>query len=335
MFDKLIREMEKLQKTRQVTVHFEADKDGYLDKECPSESCKYQFKVSLEDWNNFFNEEVIYCPLCKHESHSKNWFTEEQVKFGEESAGEEMKRLVNNALIIGAKDFNRNQPKNSFIKMSMNVKVGRTKVLLPKEATDEMQQKIKCKECNARYAVIGNAYFCPCCGYNSIEDTFDNSLLKIESKIKNIDIIKNALQNLNKDEVSNTIQSLIESSLNEGLVAFQRYCEATFLRNHPNIKVTFNAFQKLDVGGEYWQKLIGESYINWLRVDEYKSLIILFQKRHLLSHTEGIVDQKYIDKSNDNTYKVGQRIVIKESDVFEMVEYIRKIVLEIRAKILK
>ena len=47
-------------------------------------------------------------------------------------------------------------------------------------------------------------------------------------------------------------------------------------------------------------------------------------KRHLLSHTDGIVDQKYIDRSFDKTDSVGQRIVVKEKDVLSLVNFSKK-----------
>jgi hypothetical protein len=32
--------------------------------------------------------------------------------------------------------------------------------------------------------------------------------------------------------------------------------------------------------------------------------------RHLLSHTGGIVDKDYLNKTNDHTFREGQRIII-------------------------
>jgi hypothetical protein len=58
----------------------------------------------------------------------------------------------------------------------------------------------------------------------------------------------------------------------------------------------------------------------------------LFQRRHLLSHSEGLVDEKYLKRADDLTYKLGQRIVVKENDVNELLKLIRKIVVKIREK---
>ena len=204
--------------------------------------------------------------------------------------------------------------------------------IMPVPSKEEMQLKIQCKVCNAKYAVIGSAFFCPCCGHNIAEETFDNSLKKIQDKIKNIPIIRKAVETVSKDEAENTCRSLIETSLGECVVAFQRFCEVNFSTRAPEKYLKFNAFQNIEIGAPYWKDILGETYADWLTVEEMTRLNLLFQKRHLLAHTEGIVDQKYLDKTNDTSYKAGQRIVIKEKDVLELVGLVKKIVDTLRQK---
>lgn len=63
--------------------------------------------------------------------------------------------------------------------------------------------------------------FCPCCGHNSVEETFDNAVKKIETKIESLEIIKAALVNAaGKDAAEITCRSLIETGLNDCVVAF-------------------------------------------------------------------------------------------------------------------
>jgi uncharacterized Zn finger protein (UPF0148 family) len=331
MFERLIRELKELERTKQISVPIEADKDGYLDRECPNDDCLFQFKVDEKDWEKLFKDEKVFCPLCRHEANSKSWFTTEQIEQAQEQAIKHIHGRIDKALEQGARDFNSKQPRNAFIKMS--VKVTGTKPLhyiMPVTSKEEMQLKIQCKACNAKYAVIGSAFFCPCCGHNSAEETFDNSLKKIQDKIKNIPIIRQAVETVSKDEAENTCRSLIETSLGECVVAFQRFCEVNFKTRAPEKNIKFNAFQNIEVGATYWKDLLGETYADWLTADEMKRLNLLFQKRHLLAHTEGIIDQKYLDKTNDNFYKEGQRIVIKEKDVLELIELVEKLVMKIR-----
>lgn len=331
MFEKLIRELKDLELAKQISVPIEADKDGYLDRECPSEECLFQFKVDETDWEKLFKDDTVFCPLCRHEANSKSWLTNEQIEYGKEQALKHIRGRIDKALEQGAREFNSKQPSNSFIKMS--VKVTGTKpihYIVPIPSKEEMQLKIQCKICNAKYAVIGSAFFCPCCGHNSAEETFDRSLKKIQDKIKNIPIIRKAVGTISKDEAETTCRSLIETSLGECVVAFQRFCEVNFTTRATEKKLKFNTFQNLEVGATYWKDLLGETYNDWLTNDELTKLNHLFQKRHLLAHTEGIVDQKYLDKTNDNSYKVGQRIVIKENDVFELITLLEKLVNKLR-----
>ena len=50
-----------------------------------------------------------------------------------------------------------------------------------------------------------------------------------------------------------------------------------------------------------------------------------FQQRHLLAHKNGIVDEEYLKKSGDNSYQVGQRIVVKPNNFQEFISLIRKL----------
>jgi hypothetical protein len=54
-------------------------------------------------------------------------------------------------------------------------------------------------------------------------------------------------------------------------------------------------------------------------------LKLLFQRRHVLSHKQGFVDQSYIDRAGDGSHSVGQRLVVREADVLELLELIGKL----------
>jgi uncharacterized Zn finger protein (UPF0148 family) len=333
MFEKLIREIEELQRLKKISIPIHADKDGYVDKECPDPACLFPFKVHEGDWDTLLRDDQVFCPMCRHEAKSASWYTSEQIKNGERQVIQHVRGRIDRAMEEDARNFNAKQSRNSFITMS--VKVSGTSpyhYILPISAKEEMLLKITCKACKVRYAVIGSAFFCPACGHNCAEETFDQALRKIETKLKNLPAIRKAIESESKDEAEVTCRSLIETSVIECVVAFQRFCEVTYSAVNPREKVKFNAFQNLDTGGTYWKDFYGEAYTDWISADEYQRLNVLFQQRHLLSHTEGIVDQKYIDKSGDIHYTVGQRIVISEKDVRSLTAILRKITDAIKHK---
>lgn len=166
-----------------VWVPIQADSDGYVDRECPSKSYMYQFKVHEIGWTDLLKNESVFCPLCRHEAKADSWWNTEQVEGAKKVALEKFIAEVHGALVRGAKAANRRR-QNGFINVSVKV-TGRPNgfFLMPLQAKALMEQKIKCEKCYARFAVIGSGFFCPCCGHNSAERTFDDAIEKIKSSI--------------------------------------------------------------------------------------------------------------------------------------------------------
>ena len=328
----MIKELKKLESVKTISIPVTPDEKGYFDKECPRDECRFVFKVNEEDWANIFKDEAVFCPRCREEATSDKWWTTEQAEEVERQGMEYLESKAHEAIDRGlrksAKSFNKSQSRDSFIKLSLSVTSHQPSipVIVPIMASDVMEQEIQCEECSSRFAVIGCAYFCPACGHNSVERTFDDSLKKVESKIKNLTIIRSALESANMiDEAENTTQSLTESCFSDCVVAFQRLADQLYIQMPENPTPPRNVFQKLQQGSKLWQNAIAKSYEDWLSPEELNRLNVLFNKRHLLAHTEGIVDQLYIDRSNDNSYNIGQRIVVTEKDVQEMLFLVRKL----------
>ncbi|TBU72476.1 hypothetical protein DNK06_20295 [Pseudomonas daroniae] len=55
-----------------------------------------------------------------------------------------------------------------------------------------------------------------------------------------------------------------------------------------------------------------------------------FQQRHLLAHTQGVVDDDYIQETADIRYKSGQRLVIKREAVTEALNLVEQLTNGIR-----
>ena len=89
--------------------------------------------------------------------------------------------------------------------------------------------------------------------------------------------------------------------------------------------VRVNDFQIIDKGNELFLEATGQGYSTWLTDDEVNTMNIMFQRRHVLEHNGGMVDIKYLEKSNDSTYNAGQRLVIHRKDAVELIEIVRKL----------
>ena len=328
MFDELIKQLNKLDK-QQISVPIDSDEKGYIDRQCPSNTCEFFFKVNESDWLNIFKDEAVWCPFCRHEAPSDQWFTNAQIEHATSESLALLQGKINNAMRSDARKFNQKQPKNSFMSMSMEVKGGSKKThVIPAKSAELMQLEITCEECSSRFAVIGSAYFCPACGHNSVLRTFSDSLNKIKAKKDCINTVKIAItESTGKDDAENTCRSMIESCIQDGVVAFQKYCEGMY---EPFGKTNMNTFQRLDQGSKFWNKAVGKGYEDWVSKRQFDMLVLLFQKRHILAHNHGIVDSTYINKSKDPSYKEGQRIVITGSDVDTLITIIDKLGKEIK-----
>lgn len=325
MFENTLRTLRQLNGTHTYTMHIEADKDGNFDKECPNPDCMSKFKVNANDWKDKFSDETVFCPFCGYKAPAKSWWTTEQVEQAKRQAIDNVKAQINMAIKRDTEEFNRHTLKKGFITMSMKFSGSTYAVNLPAKALEEMEQHITCEKCGSRYAIIGSAFYCPCCGYNSAKQTFNNTIEKVKSKINNLEMIRQAISQYSKDEAERTCLSLIETSVPDLVVAFQRLCECIYEQQPDAKPLKRNVFQRLDDGNKLWKELIGEGYEDWITEQEYLKLRKCFQQRHLLQHKDGIVDQEYIDKSKDTTYQVGQRLVVKEKNIVEYAEIVIKL----------
>lgn len=316
MFDETLKFLDSLNGSMEYHMEILPDSDGYIDKECPNPDCQSKFKVNDEDWGNLFSDEAVYCPFCGHEAPAESWWTTEQIEQLEKQAVESLEAQLGQALERDTKNFNRHAPKG-FITMSMKFSGTTYAPNLPAVALEEMEQKITCEKCGARYAVIGSAFYCPCCGHNSARQTFINTIEKVNSKINNLETIRDAISQYSKDEAARTCTSLIETSIPDLVVALQRLCECIYPQLPGAKTLKKNVFQRLDDGNALWKEIVGKGYEDWTSASDYLLLKKCFQQRHILQHKEGIVDQEYIDKSGDTAYKVGQHLIVKKSDVLE------------------
>lgn len=322
MFDELIRELRRLD-GQQVSVPIAADAEGYLDRECPSDACLSQFKVNDQDWRDKVRDEEVFCPFCRYTADSKKWFTQEQVEHAKQAALAQVKRGISGAMKLDAQRWNQRQTRNSFVSITMQVNERPTSVLLPLAAAEPMRLKITCPSCSCRYAVIGAAFFCPACGHNAADMMFGQSLAAIRNALYALAAVRAAIPD--RDTAETTVRLIVESGLQNAVTTFQRYVEVLHARYPLQQQPRRNAFQNLGEGSDLWHAATGKRYSEYLDSGELAALARFFQQRHLLAHTQGLVDADYIARSGDTAYRVGQRLVIRDGSVRECLRLIKKL----------
>jgi uncharacterized Zn finger protein (UPF0148 family) len=277
------------------------DKKGMIDKQCPKDECNSFFKVNSEDWKNIVKDDEVFCPFCRNNSKAQDYLPNNQ-----------RKELVSTVRQSIMNFWHYEQP------ISQNI--------VSIQSTEEFELHIQCEKCEVRFSVIGTAYFCPSCGYNSVERTAKDAIEKLLLKADKISKIQESLeQALSKDEAAIVAKSIIENSLSECIGTLQTFSETKY--NHlTNTTAPFNAFQNVEKSNNLWMSFKGQNYKNWLSADEVNDLIIFTQRRHLLEHKGGLVDAKYLQTTNDTNYTVGNRLIVKPEDIIALGKIVLKII---------
>lgn len=317
MFKKLLNEIKQFEQGVQVSITLPLDGDGYFDRRCQSEECGADFKVLFADWRDKVSDERVFCPVCRYEAPSDSWNTPDQEEYARRVAVNYAQERIHHALEEDARAFNRSQ-RPGFISLSLSVKPGSPQILLPVNVVETMRQTFICEACGCHYASIGLAYFCPSCGHNSIIVTFEKTVETVRQVMLQIPTVRSALETVvDRDIAWDSVRYTLEDSLGRLIGAFQHYAESLFNQRPTasSMKQRKNVFQNLSESSALWKTLTGKSYEDLLPKSEFAELEQLFQKRHLIAHRNGIVDQEYLAKSGDTSYSIAQRLVVSEATV--------------------
>lgn len=338
MFDDVLRELRRLEQGITISIELPLDDDGYLDRKCPSEVCAHEFKVLFDDWRDKVPDERAFCPFCGHEDDPQDWNNAEQQEYIEKKGIQHLSGILDKAFESDARRFNRQQrmrPRGEVIdiSMSMQYKPDAPILAVPPAAAEALRQRFKCDKCECRWSSLGASFFCSACGHNSVETAFATTLSTVREFLGSIPSLRTSLgEAVGVDAAETTIRQLVEDQFARIVGAFESYSEALFdelpsASNHPK---KGSVFQRIPDASDLWRAAGGKGYDDFLSAQELTQLALFVQQRHVLGHNQGVVDQKYIDRSGDTRYRPGQRLVIRAEHVLSLVELAEKLGRELR-----
>jgi hypothetical protein len=172
----------------------------------------------------------------------------------------------------------------------------------------KLETEVVCEQCTLRYMIYGVFGFCPDCGvHNSLQ------ILK-----KNLELVEKMLVVAETQEQA-VAQCLIENGLEDCVSAFDGFGRE-ICRLHANTsadskKVENVSFQNLEGARQNMNGLFNLDIAAGLADDEWKAAVRAFQKRHLVSHKMGVVDEEYLRKSGDSDTAVGRKVNVPADEV--------------------
>lgn len=309
----------------EIPITLRSDENGYFARECPNENCQYRFKIKLKDWEDKVSDDEVHCPMCGHIDTSDKWWTQEQLDQIEEIVSSYALSYIQKELDKSWKKVAQSTRNNKFFKITYKPGKRINFINNPVGQSEEWAQEITCERCGTQYSVIGSAYFCPCCGYNSASHAFDESLDSITKMLSSLPQMEKLFAESYGDDKANTMcRTMLEGTLGDCVSAFQKFAECRY-SEITGKKARVNDFQIVNKGSELFKTATGKGYDDWLSQNELEDMNVLFQRRHLFEHNNGMVDQQYLDKTGDTEYVVGQRLIMREADTQELIRLLKKL----------
>lgn len=311
-----------LEELSPIKVSVVPDEKGFYDRQCPNPECEFIFKIKLDDWTEKVSNEVVYCPQCGYSSKSDDWNTEFQIERIQEIAVSAVMGWIHDELSNTMKTLERETRSNKYCKVTY--KPGRRPELLdlPIEQLPNWETEYTCPKCGVTISTIGNIHFCPCCGLVLSIDTYLDTLATKERQLNSLSEIEDSCRpTLGEDGARKIRTQIEESTLVELVSGFQSFAEQLYL-SVANTKPKKNLFQRIKNGSEAFESLIGVSYETIIG-DDIRFMQLMFQRRHLLEHKNGIVDEDYLRKAGDANARLGQRIIVRDSDLIDFIKVLR------------
>lgn len=246
--------------------------------------CNKYFRANLP-------HEYIFCPYCLHYSNSIDFLTANQKRYLELYYNKIMESMSSGKEIIFELDELIGNLENNIIRL---------------DSYEERQQKIlECKPCKIKYDVLGVYASCPNCGGRNYADYFSENISRIrnsehspEQKLKESIELYSGL--------GSDIKILILKNL-----PFSRLAKS---------KVESLDFQNVKEANNVMSNMFG---VKLYSSNAEEGILLFFQRRHIIVHNNSIVDEKYLQKTNDKSFRLGQKITINDVDVNKFISELK------------
>ncbi len=305
---------------RAVTIPLPTDARGYRGHQCPSAACRGYFKV--KPGTGLSGTSHCICPYCGHKADVHDFLTPDQQKFVR-SYG---KRMVADAFHRDLKDmFDGRRYGGGLFNVTVSVKAGQREPLHRYDEKD-LETDVTCEACTLDYAVFGAFAFCPDCGEH-------NSLAILE---KSFTVIEKTLAIASNQEID-LATHWIGNCLEDAVSAFDGFGREVCRRAAPRASSPEQAekisFQNVVAAERKLGDLFGVSMATAISPDEWKTACAAFQKRHLLAHSMGVIDEKYIAATGEPASMKGRKVRISADEVAALVAILRTLASTLRSRV--
>lgn len=279
------------------------DAEGYLGRECPEEACARYFKIT--PGTGLKGIDTCRCPYCGFVEHHSHFHTQAQT----DHAVSVLENQVMGALLKDLKSLEfDHRPRGAFgIGFSMKVE-GRVPPVRGYTEFD-LETEVTCQQCALRYAIYGVFGFCPDCGQHNNRGILEANLRLVERMLELAGELDDAA----------LCRQLVDDALENCVSAFDGWgravTEAFASKAVAPAQAPVISFQNLKKAQKRLTHHFAFDPEHALGEDPFADAHRAFQKRHLVAHRMGVVDQAYLDSTGDTSAVLGRKVTISAEEV--------------------
>lgn len=234
-----------------------------------------------------------------------------------DAAARDLQEAMRNAF----RGLNNRSSGGGFLRMSMEFKEGPDKPR-PRFARRDLLRELVCDHCGRDYGVFAISLLCPDCGAPNLRLHFAREVDLVRQQVE--------LATEKSGSGSELAYRLLGNAHEDVLTAFEATQKAVYLYGKvqagvplADVRPVGTDFQKVHVAPRRFAEL-GIDPFSCLEPQALDDLKLNVQKRHILGHNLGVMDEKFA--AHDGSARIGETVRLVAGDVIAFAESCQRIV---------
>lgn len=285
-------------------VEIPVDDEGFLGRECPNSECLGYFKI--EPGTGLEGENLrCRCPYCGFVGDHQDFWTQDQIEYVTSVLGKAVADELSQAL----KKLERKPQRGELF--SIGIEVETKPYPIQYYAEKELERDLICDNCTLHYSIYGVFGFCPDCGVHNSWQIFQASR----------DVVERMLEMAGPAEPE-IARQLVENAVEDAVSIFDGYgrelCRVNAEDATTPDRVRHMSFQNINRATKILEQEFDIDLSAPLEEEEWRRLKIGFEKRHVLAHRMGVIDERYVERTGASEELIGREVPLNAEEVEAM-----------------
>ena len=296
-----------------------ADDAGHIGRRCPS--CHQMFRMHASDFAALPEDQRLTCPYCGFSAGHAEFITPQQMNRARAAVGDWAHQMaadkIGQALDGMVRNINRSASSSGIIRFSASRGTSRPDMpaTLPAITEPAPIRERQCLRCKNRYAIFGQHIACPVCGPLAPKVVADDVLAAQTAILDALGQLP--AEHLDQLRELGAVEQTASSTLGAVVASLETYLRGTFTDSDTGAdQLTAGlgtVFQRLDDVAGLYRDHLGIELPKALAAD-WERLRVLYGLRHLLTHKNGVVDDRHLKRFPGFPVALGQRVTVSLVD---------------------